>query len=63
VSHGICAELRICEEKWAESKVALQFDKAFFSRWLELLTMLEAYVPYKPDTARKNMLGKLLADA
>ena len=62
-SHGIRAALRGCEEQWAKSKSTLQIDKAFLRRWLELLTVLETYVPYKPDTARKNMLGKLLADA
>jgi len=52
-----------CEERWAESKAELQADKSFLTHWSELLIALEAYVPYKPDTAKKNMLAKLLADA
>jgi hypothetical protein len=62
-SHRIRAALRDCEEQWATAKAKLQADKAFLNRWLELLTALEAYVPYKPDTAKKSMLGKLLANA
>jgi hypothetical protein len=59
-SHRIRNELQDYEERWAKSKAKLQVDKAFLFRWLELLTLLEAYVPYKPDTARKTMLSKFL---
>lgn len=62
-SHRIRADLRNCEEQWAAAKAQLQADKAFLVRWLELLTALEGYVPYKPDTAKKNMLSKFLANA
>jgi hypothetical protein len=62
-SHRIRAALRDCEEQWAAAKAKLQIDKTFLSHWLELLAALEGYVPYKPDTAKKNMLGKLLANA
>jgi len=60
-SHRIRKALQDCEEMWAASKSTLRADKPFLTRWLDLLTLLEEYVPYKPDTARKNMLGKLLA--
>lgn len=62
-SHRIRDMLLECEEQWAEGKSKLQVDKSFLSRWSELLVALEAYVPYKPDTAKKNMLAKLLANA
>lgn len=59
-SHRIRAALRDCETQWSEAKSQLQADKAFLGRWSSLLVSLEAYVPYKPDTAKKNMLAKLL---
>ena len=62
-SHGIRAKLREHEAQWSESKADLQFNKPFLSQWLELLMLFEEYVPYKPDTAKKNMLGKLLIKA
>jgi hypothetical protein len=62
-SHRIRARLKECEAQWSESKVNLQIDKVFLSNWLDLLIRLEEYVPYKPDTAKKNMLGKLLTEA
>ena len=62
-THRIRQSLQDCEEQWSASKAELQMEKPFLSRWLDLLNQLETYVPYKPDTARKNMLGKLLADA
>ena len=61
-SHRLRAALRDCEEQWAAAKARLQVDKAFLVRWLELLTALEAYVAYEPDTAKKNMLSKLIAN-
>jgi hypothetical protein len=62
-SHRIRNDLQNCEDQWAAAKQILKSDKDFLSHWLQLLTLLEKYVPYKPDTAKKNMLGKLLADA
>jgi len=62
-SHKIRAKLQECEEKWAQSKVSLQSDRGFLGQWLDLLKLLETYAPFKRDTAKKNMLGKLLADA
>lgn len=59
----IAKELKVCEEQWATSKAQLRYDKVFLAGWLELLTRLELYVPYKHDTARKNMLRQLTADA
>ena len=53
-------ELQSCQKRWASSKPSLQNDKKFLSQWLELLTRLEQYVPYRPDSARKAMLAKLI---
>jgi hypothetical protein len=52
--------IRLCEEKWAESKRTLKNDKDFLSHWLQLLVLLEEYIHYKPNTAVKNMLKKLI---
>lgn len=60
------ASLKIAKEldgfasQWAAQKASLRHDKRFLSRWLELLEQREHYVRYKPDTAKKNMLRKLL---
>ncbi len=62
-SNRIRAALRDCEEQWSLSKAQLQADEIFLGRWLGLLLALEKYVPYKPDTGKKNMLSKLLANA
>jgi hypothetical protein len=62
-SNRIRALLRDCEEQWSLSKVQLQVDANFLDHWLGLLLTLEKYVPYKPDTAKKNMLSKFLASA
>lgn len=59
-ANGIRQRLEACQKRWAVSKNALRTDVGFLSGWLELLTKLEEYVAYKPDTARKNMLMKLL---
>ena len=61
-SHRINNALRECEDRWAASKSALQKDRAFLAHWLDLLVRLEAYVSYKPDTAKKGMLNKLLGN-
>jgi len=52
--------LSTCQAQWAKAKSSLQKDVAFLSHWLKLLTKLEEYVPYRPDTAKKNMLTKLI---
>jgi hypothetical protein len=62
-SHRVRAELEDCARQWEGGKAELQRNRAFLARWLELLVLLEEYVPYKPDTAKKNMLNKLLANA
>jgi Probable zinc-ribbon domain len=62
-SHRIRNMLLECEERWAEGKAKLKADTSFLTHWSELLVAQEAYVPYKPDTAKKNMLAKLLANA
>ena len=62
-SNRIRAALRDCEEQWSLCKAQLQAAKIFLGCWLGLLLALEKYVPYKPDTAKKNMLSKLLANA
>jgi len=62
-SHRIRNMLLECEERWAAAKAELRGNKSFLTHWFELLAALEAYVPYKPDTAKKNMLAKLLASA
>jgi hypothetical protein len=61
-SNRIRALLRDCEEKWSMSKAQLQTDEIFLGRWLGLLSALEKFVPYKADTAKKNMLSKLLVN-
>lgn len=59
-SNRLRASLHDCEAEWSLSKVHLRADAKFLCRWLDLLLALEKYVPYKPDTAKKNMLSKLL---
>lgn len=41
----------------------LRSDRPFLERWLWLLTERDEYVAYRSDTAKKNMLTKLLRDA
>lgn len=59
-SNEIAGRIRSCEELWADSKEALKNNFEFLSEWLNLLARHEEYVPYKPNTAIKNMLEKLL---
>lgn len=59
-SNQIRALLSDCASSWAASKRELLHDGAFLKNWLQLLVCLEEYVPYKPDTAKKNMLKKFL---
>jgi Probable zinc-ribbon domain len=61
--NDINGELRGYEHVWSESKPAKARDPAFLASWLALLNELEEYVPYRADTARKNMLAKLLSEA
>ncbi|MET3135880.1 hypothetical protein AAKU61_000218 [Undibacterium sp. GrIS 1.2] len=56
----LAAELNECVVKWDESKCSLKIDEIFLSYWLQLLVEQETYVPYRRDSARKNMLRKLL---
>jgi Probable zinc-ribbon domain len=58
----IAKEINGCEERWVSSKASLSKDRAFLSRWLELLVSREEYVAYRPNTAAKNMLQKLLKE-
>jgi Probable zinc-ribbon domain len=62
-SNEIKSQLRLNEETWSASKHAKTRDREFLEAWLALLEELEQYVPYRPDTAKKNMLTKLLSDA
>ena len=56
-------DIGACEEQWAESKSSLRGDREFLTRWLNLISAREQYVPYRPNTAAKNMLGKLIAES
>jgi len=61
-SNRIASDLESNQEKWAASKAELKKDKGFLTAWLNLLQEQETYVPYRHDTARKNMLHNLLRD-
>jgi hypothetical protein len=60
-ANKIRKNLETNQERWASSKTTLKEDLGFLSEWLELLIKLEKYFGYRPDTARKNMLKKLLS--
>jgi Probable zinc-ribbon domain len=62
-SQRIGAALEVCRQQWAQSKASLKSSKLFLSGWLALLAEREEYIPYRPNTATKNMLRKLLGDA
>ncbi len=51
-------DIKQCEQQWAESKKSLRSNADFLTKWLNLLTSREGYVPYHPNTAAKNMLLK-----
>jgi hypothetical protein len=53
-------DIKLREQQWAESKRSLRSNADFLTTWLHLLTSREGYVPYRPNTAAKNMLRKLL---
>lgn len=55
-------EIKASQEQWASDKVCLSGNKAFLSRWLELLVCREEYVPYHHDIAAKRMLQKHLRE-
>jgi hypothetical protein len=55
-------DLKKFEVHWRAEKSVLRKDREFLAGWLRLLETREEYVAYKPDTAKKNMLKKLLAD-
>jgi len=59
-ANEIRKHLATCRKEWSASKATLKTDTAFLSCWLSLLARLEEYVPYKPDTATKGMLVKLM---
>jgi Probable zinc-ribbon domain len=59
-ANAVRANLADCEKHWSQTKAALTKDTTFLSRWLHLLITLEEYVPHRPDTARKNMLTRLI---
>jgi hypothetical protein len=54
------SNIKQCKQQWAESKNSLRSNAEFLTKWLDLLTTCETYVPYHPNTAAKNMLRKLL---
>jgi len=59
----IKAKLAEYERQWAESKETLRSNSTYLSEWLELLELLEKFVPYRHDVARKAMIRKLLGAA
>ena len=61
LSLKISEDIDACELKWNEQKVSLEKDNDFLNFWLQQLLAREMYVPYKPNTAIKNMLNKLIA--
>ena len=56
----ITRNIQDCEKRWDKSKKTLKMDPTFLEIWLNLLVTREEYVPYKPNTAIKNMLTNLL---
>lgn len=52
-------ELDVYADRWVREKVLLVKDRAFLEAWLQLLQEREDY-GYRPDIARKNMLGTML---
>jgi hypothetical protein len=60
-SHSIRTMIANCDAQWAALKANLQNDQEFLEQWLGLLIRLEEFVPYKPDTAKKNMLKKFIS--
>jgi hypothetical protein len=59
-SNRIRAQLDDCASSWAASKQERRHDEVFLANWLALLVRLDTY-GYKPDSAKKSMLKKLLS--
>ena len=59
----IDSDITSCKGQWAQKKRHLRSDADFLSRWLQLLVSRKEYVPYRIDTATRNMLRKLLRQA
>lgn len=59
-AHQIRTGIADCDALWLEAKAKLQSDPEFLKRWMDFLVRLEAFFPYKPDTAKKNMIQKML---
>ena len=59
----IKAELSACGDTWEKSQGERRSDIGVLKRWLGLLEEQEEYIPYKPDSAKKNMLRKLIGGA
>jgi len=51
------------QARWNDEKKTLKKDTGFLTRWLSLLTTLDEYEgSYRADTAKKNMLKKLIKE-
>nr|WP_315478951.1 zinc-ribbon domain containing protein [uncultured Rhodoferax sp.] len=59
-AHRIRAQIADFDARWLDSKAKLQKDLEFLKHWMALLVHLEEFSPYKPDTAKKNMIQKML---
>ncbi|WP_162932204.1 hypothetical protein [Solimonas sp. K1W22B-7] len=59
-ANDIRRSIEFSQRQWASAKSALRGDNVFLSGRLNLLVELEAYMPYKTDSAKKNMLLKLI---
>ncbi len=60
-SNDIARRLEAFERRWLESRDGLARDADFLEQWLELLILREEYLPYRPDSTRKNMIVNALA--
>ncbi|WP_374334559.1 zinc-ribbon domain containing protein [Leeia sp.] len=58
--NAILLALGECQARWNAQRTSLRQDPAFLSTWLALLDEKDQYIPYRRDTAKKNMLRKLL---
>jgi len=56
----IDSSIASCKQQWAKMKWKLRSDEVFLNTWLQLLTSRQQYVPYRVDSATRNMLRKLL---
>ena len=62
-SNAISIALAECENRWAANKISLRRDKAFLEHWAGLINERDEYLAYRTDSAKKNMLAKLLRGA